>query len=170
MKSKRIVLDFEKLENELKIHGMSKQDLSNEIGRSKQYITGIRGKEIPENVENLICKILDRTPGYFILHDRDSVGENSNVSVLLKNLIDMNSRISEQLNILSERVAIIEDIYEKSIKTSSALEGKMDVAMQHLNAIRGKTNANTVQLENAKRSLAKMESFSKQRFENSCKK
>nr|DAW27597.1 MAG TPA: LAMBDA REPRESSOR (TRIPLE MUTANT)/DNA COMPLEX-DNA COMPLEX, DOUBLE HELIX, TRANSCRIPTION-DNA.1A [Caudoviricetes sp.] len=158
----KVRVDFSKLEKELELQNKSKSQLSYEIGRSSAYISGIKNGKIPRNIEALICKTLNRTPGYFVL--KEEAASNDNAAELLKRIVESNSVIIEKLNVLSERVAIVEDMYEKAIKTESVLESNMEVVIQHSNAIRSKGNANTVQLENIKSTLNKMESFHKERL------
>lgn len=116
----KVRVDFSKLEKELELQNKSKSQLSYEIGRSSAYISGIKNGKIPRNIEALICKTLNRTPGYFVL--KEEAASNDNAAELLKRIVESNSVIIEKLNVLSERVAIVEDMYEKAIKTESVLE------------------------------------------------
>lgn len=161
-KTERVKIDIKKLEKDLQYHSKSKSDLSYEIGRSSTYIKNIGKSGVPKNVESLMCKALFRPEGFYILEQDDEIKSDDSVSELLKKIVEQNYEMKQQINGLSERLGFIEEVYERSIKTNTKIESNFEVSIQHLNFIRSKCNANSIQLEDMKRSLNKMESFQKQ--------
>lgn len=165
-KTERVKIDMRKLEKDLEYHSKSKSELSYEIGRSSTYISNIGESGVPINVEALICKALYRPDGFYVLDEPNKEKPDEHTSELLKKIIEQNHEIKQQINGLSERLGFIEEMYERSIKTNSKIESNFEVSIQHLNFIRSKSNANSIQLEDMKRSLAKMESFQRSNVES----
>ena len=72
---KRVELNIELLDKELKMRGMSQRKFSELIGKSGAYISSIKlSKEVPKNVESLMCKMLEKPEGYFLKNTEHPAG------------------------------------------------------------------------------------------------
>lgn len=147
MKQKRVEIDYEKLEEFLFKHKISKKELSTRIGRSYSFIACLKTyNTINESLESLICEKLDVPLGTFIKNPQTEESEETT------------NKTVEQF----ENVKILENIYEAVNQLKQVLE---DIQERN-DQIYKKQNTNTVQLEKIKESL---KTITETEFEKACK-
>lgn len=127
MEQAKVKIDHELLMQTLKEQGKTSRELSVQMRYKEGYIATVhkRGDEYPAAVEVLMCTLLSKEPGYFILKEeppKQSVGDLK----ILENIFQQCKLINQSLQQLTEEQ---ETIFRK-------------------------VNANTVQLEKIKESLA----------------
>ena len=118
---KKVMIDYEKLCEELSRQGKTKQGFSLELGRGKNYIVSIKNKpDQPENMENLMCTLLGLDTGSLVRNEK-AVQKGVEAKAL-------------------------ENIYRKLCEIEGAVKDQWEI----LEKIFGKSNANTIQIEKVK--------------------
>lgn len=118
---KKVMIDYEKLCEELNRQGKTKQGFSLELGRGKNYIVSIKNKpDQPENMENLMCTLLGLDTGSLVRNEK-AVQKGVEAKAL-------------------------ENIYRKLCEIEGAVKDQWEI----LEKIFGKSNANTIQIEKVK--------------------
>lgn len=126
----KVKIDHEKLLGELKEQKKTTKELSAELGMAECYIATRhkRGDEYPASMEKLMCFLLGKEPGYFILPEEKDVDTGT------------------------ENPKILENIFRECKWQHEALER----IEEKLDTLFRKVNANTVQLEKLKESMGLM--------------
>lgn len=161
-----VSLDYDRICEELVKQKKSKTWLSIEIGKSRSYFTNLpgsrRGTNVPTNVESLISRVLGYEPGTFIEKEpAQNAKENTAAQVkLFEKLYSNQTDIIIRLDMMAKRLDEIEKYTLHTSRRDTLEKKRHEEVMNHLEFIRSKSNANTLQLEKAKDALIDMDNGS----------
>lgn len=129
--TERVLIDTQKLFEELERRGKSKRELSLEIGRNEAYISKLgRRNDIPETVERLMCLVLGTDPGTFILQEKNNTDFVPAAGITAEDMDKLTRLIMHELKGIS---GMIEEIHDS------------------IGVVRKSVNANKIQLECVKK-------------------
>lgn len=156
-----VTLDYERLLEELKKQGKTKTWLSVEIGRSVSYISCLSKKGespvVPNNLEALISRTLGYEPGAFIRTEKKSNSLDSGHALILEKLYDNQMALFEKMDKCLDQIAYIERKVDTLGRECELDKKHNNIVDDHLEFIRSKSNANTVQLAAIKEMLLEID-------------
>ena len=161
-----VSLDYDRICEELAKRKKSKTWLSIEIGKSRSYFTNLpgsrRGTNVPTNVESLISRVLGHEPGTFVKKEpaqnaQDNIAAQAK---LFEKLYETQTDIIIRLDMMAKRLDEIEKYTLHTSRRDTLEKKRHEEVMDHLEFIRSKSNANTLQLEKTKDALIAMDNGS----------
>lgn len=159
-----VPLDYERICKELEKQKKSKIWLSVEIGKSRSYFSNLpgskRGKSVPENVEALIARSLGYKPGTFIEVEQKKIPVKVTQPNVFEKLYTNQEKILIKLDEVSKRLAEVEKSSATYTKKEVLEKRRYGEIVEHLEFIRSKSNANTLQVEKIKSMLLDMDNSS----------
>ncbi len=160
----RVKLDYDRICEELNAQKKTKTWLSLEIGRSRSYFANLPGSivgtSVPGNVEALISKTLGYEPGTFVKYEKsENVVEDAPVQAkFIETLYSNQAEILNKMDVLARKLGEIEKQILYTSRDETAEKQRQGEVIEHLEFIRIKSNANTLQLEKIKGMLIDMNS------------
>ena len=160
----RVKLDYDRICEELNAQKKTKIWLSLEIGRSRSYFANLPGSivgtSVPGNVEALISKTLGYEPGTFVKYEKsENVVEDAPVQAkFIETLYSNQAEILNKMDVLARKLGEIEKQILYTSRDETAEKQRHGEVIEHLEFIRKKSNANTLQLEKIKGMLIDMDS------------
>lgn len=113
---KKVKIDYDRLCEELKKHGKSKEGFSVELGRGKSYISNLRrNPELPESMEKIICMILELEPGSLAEKSREDIGD-------VKILVNIYRKLGELEEMMASQGAAVDKLLSKANANTVQLE------------------------------------------------
>lgn len=136
---KNVKLNMPLIADEIKRAGITQGELSVMIGKDKTYLSCVKTKHnsmIPENMERIICMMLGKEAGYFILDEIQADRKPSgNEAQILVNITVRIKELSEKADMILTKISEMDEQQEK---------------------IYSKVHANTLQLEKVKESTREL--------------
>lgn len=136
----RVVINKEKLRTAIENKKYTQEKLSEEMGRSKTYVSQILSGnvlEIKESDERFLCLLLGLKPGELIKKDDTNSNSWENQAGILKTL----GNITHTMKTMAEKLTQLLLLYNEM--------------SEDIETLKRKANANTVQLERIKENLDK---------------